>query len=41
MKLKVDLWLDWSYFVFGMNQSTLFPIGFDGKLETFKKKKKF
>ena len=37
MKLKVDLWLDGSYFVFGMGQYTLFPIGFNGKLETFKK----
>ena len=39
MKLKVDLWLDWSYFVSGMSQYILFPIGFNGKLETFKKKK--
>ena len=44
MKLKVDLWLDWSYFVFGMSQYTLFPIDFNGKLEIFLKhfkKKKF
>ena len=26
MKLKVDLWLDYSYFVFGMGQYTLFAI---------------
>ena len=42
MKLKVDLWLDYSYFVFGMGQYTLFPIHFNGKPEilfkTFKKK---
>ena len=31
MKLKVDLWLDYSYFVFGMGQYTLFPIDFNGK----------
>ena len=41
MKLKVDLWLDYSYFVFGMGQYTLFPIDFNGKPEilfkTFKK----
>ena len=43
MKLKVDLWLDYSYFVFGMGQYTLFPIDFNGKLEIFLKhlKKKF
>ena len=37
MKLKVDLWLDYSYFVFGMGQYTLFPIDFNGKLEIFLK----
>ena len=43
MKLKVDLWLDYSYFVFGMGQYTLFPIDFNGKPEIFLKhlKKKF
>ena len=25
MKLKVDLWLDYSYFVFGMSQYHFFP----------------
>ena len=35
MKLKVDLWLDYSYFVFGMGQYTLFPIDFNGKPEIF------
>ena len=33
MKLKVDLWLDYSYFVFGMDQYTLFPIDFNGNLK--------
>ena len=37
MKLKVDLWLDYSYFVFGMGQYTLFPIDFNGKPEIFLK----
>ena len=44
MKLKVDLWLDYSYFVFFMGQYTLFPIDFIGKPEIFLKnleKKKF
>ena len=43
MKLKVNLWLDYSYFVFGMGQYTLFPIDFNGKPEIFFKhlKKKF
>ena len=43
MKLKVDLWLDYSYFVFGMGQYTLFPIDFNGKPEIFLNhlKKKF
>ena len=35
--LKVDLWLDYSYFVFGMGQYTLFPIDFNGKPEIFLK----
>ena len=37
MKLKVDLWLDYSYFVFGIGQYTLFPIDFNGKPEVFLK----
>ena len=37
MKLKVNLWLDYSYFVFGMGQYTLFPIDFNGKPEIFLK----
>ena len=37
MELKVDLWLDYSYFVFGMNQYTLLPIDFNGKLGIFLK----
>ena len=37
MKLKVDLWLDYSYFVCGMGQYTLFPIDFNGKPEIFLK----
>ena len=37
MKLKVDLWLDYSYFLFGMGQYTLFPIDLNGKLEIFLK----
>ena len=37
MKLKVNLWLDYSYFVFGMGQYTLFPIDFNGKSEIFLK----
>ena len=37
MKLKVDLWLDHSYFVFGMGQYTLFPIDFNGNFEIFLK----
>ena len=37
MKLKVDLWLDSKHFLFGMNQHTLFPIDFNGKLEIFLK----
>ena len=45
MKLKVDLWLDYSYFVCGMGQYTLFPIDFNGKpeifLKHFEKKKNF
>ena len=45
MKLKVDLWLDYSYFVFGMSQYTTFPIDFNGKpeifLKHFKKNKNF
>ena len=43
MKLKVDLWLDYGYFVFGMGQYTLFPRDFNGKPEIFLKhfKKKF
>ena len=40
MKLKVNLWLDYSYFVFGMGQYTLFPIDFNGKPEIFLKFKK-
>ena len=43
MKLKVDLWLDYSYFVCGMGQYTLFPIDFNGKPEIYLKhlKKQF
>ena len=37
MKLKVNLWLDYSYFVFGMGQYTLFLIDFNGKPEIFLK----
>ena len=37
MKLKVDLYLDYSYFVFGMGQYTLFPKDFNGKLGIFLK----
>ena len=37
MKLKVNLWLDYSYFVFGMGQYTLFTIDFNGKPEIFLK----
>ena len=37
MKLKVDLWLDYSYFVYGIGPYTLFPIDFNGKPETFLK----
>ena len=37
MKLKVDLWLDYSYFVLGMGQYTLFPIDFNGKPDIFLK----
>ena len=37
MKLKVDLWLDYSYFVYGMGQYTLFLIDFNGKPEIFLK----
>ena len=43
MKLKVDLWLDYSYFVCGIGPYTIFPIDFNGKPEIFLKhlKKKF
>ena len=37
MKLKVDLWLDYSYFVCGICPYTLFPIDFNGKPEIFLK----
>ena len=37
MKLKVDLCLDSTHIVFGMNQYTLFPIDFNGKPEIFLK----
>ena len=37
MELKIDVWLDYSYFVFGMDQYTLFPIDFYGKPEIFLK----
>ena len=37
MELKVDLRLDYSYFVFDMDQYTLFPIDFNGKPEIFLK----
>ena len=37
MKLAVDLWLDYSYFVFGMGQYTPFPIDLNGKPEIFSK----
>ena len=37
MKLKVDLWLDYRYFVCGIGQYTLFLIDFNGKPEIFLK----
>ena len=38
MKLKVDLWLDYSYFVFDIGTNILlFPIDFNGKPEIFLK----
>ena len=37
MKLKVDLWLDYSYFECILVPYTLFPIDFNGKLEIFLK----
>ena len=45
MKLKVELWLYYSYFVCGIGPYTLFAIDFNGKPEIFlkhlKKKKNF